>query len=331
MICVDVIVPCYNYGHFLEACVQSVLEQQGVEVRVLILDDCSTDDSSRIGVDLSNSDSRVAVRRHQKNLGHIATYNEGIEWLASPYYLLLSADDYLLPGSLRRTVEFMQSHPAVGLAFGQQITLGADQALQYVNAEEIAPDWTVVSGLAFIEASGARNCVPTPCAVVRTALQKRIGGYRYDLPHSGDMEMWLRIAANADVAHSQACHAVYRRHAKNMSLAYAVQHWLPDVRQRKSAVDSLLEAATIPASETRRLHTAALKELSLSAVSYASMAFNAHDFVSSKALRVFAREINPAIWKMKPWIKLMLKLLLGRMGWLDVHPRLTRFRHGAAK
>ena len=331
MICVDVIVPCYNYGHFLHRCVQSVLDQQGVEVRVLIVDDCSPDGSAEIAFELSKSDVRVTFRRHLKNQGHIATYNEGIEWLSAPYYLLLSADDYLLPGALQRSVTFMEAHPTVGLAFGQQITLHDDEVAEYVNAEDVAPDWTLIRGPKFIEESGARNCVPTPCAVVRTALQKRIGGYREDLPHSGDMEMWLRIAAQADVATSQASHAVYRRHAKNMSLAYTVQHWLPDIQQRKRALDSLLQAETLPKSEAVRLHNAALRELSMNAVSFASMAFNAGDLLSSSALRAFALDCYPEVWRTGRWLKLTLKRLLTGIGLPGVRPRLTKLSQGVIK
>ena len=46
---VDVIVPCYNYGRFLRECVESVLDQDGVDVRVLIIDDASADDTPDVG------------------------------------------------------------------------------------------------------------------------------------------------------------------------------------------------------------------------------------------------------------------------------------------
>ena len=45
---VDVVIPCYNYGHFLRACANSVLSQP-IDVRVLVIDDASTDDSATIG------------------------------------------------------------------------------------------------------------------------------------------------------------------------------------------------------------------------------------------------------------------------------------------
>ena len=55
---VDVIVPCYNYGRFLRECVESVLSQP-VEVRVLIIDDASTDDTPEVAAALAAEDANL--------------------------------------------------------------------------------------------------------------------------------------------------------------------------------------------------------------------------------------------------------------------------------
>ncbi|MGO7624499.1 glycosyltransferase family 2 protein, partial [Rhizobium ruizarguesonis] len=78
----------------LEECVGSVLSQAGVDVRVLILDYCSPDNTPEVGMALASRDKRVTYRRHTANKGHISTYNGGIEWAGGDLFLLLSADDY---------------------------------------------------------------------------------------------------------------------------------------------------------------------------------------------------------------------------------------------
>ncbi|MGY4472207.1 glycosyltransferase involved in cell wall biosynthesis [Bradyrhizobium sp. LB9.1b] len=95
---VDIVVPCFRYGHFLRECVESVLAQSGPELRVLIIDDASPDNTAEVAEELARSDPRVDYRRHTSNQGLIATANEGIAWARADYMLLLSADDYLLPG-----------------------------------------------------------------------------------------------------------------------------------------------------------------------------------------------------------------------------------------
>lgn len=69
--------------------------------------------------------------------------------------------------------------------------------------------------------SGAKNIVLSPTVVVRTSLQKRLGGYLADLPYASGMEMWLRLAAHSDVGIIAADQAGYRAHAGNMSSEHA--------------------------------------------------------------------------------------------------------------
>jgi len=71
---VDLVVPCYRYGHFLRECVESALAQAGTDIRVLIIDDASPDNTAEIATDLSKESSRVTFVRHVTNKGHIATY-----------------------------------------------------------------------------------------------------------------------------------------------------------------------------------------------------------------------------------------------------------------
>src|SRR3982751_726042 len=123
---VDAIIPCHNYGHLLEDAVRSVLAQEDVTVRVLILDDASTDKTPAVAAELAR-DLRVESRRHAINRGHIRTYNEGLEWVQADYVLLLSADDVLTPGSLARAVRVMQAHPDVVLTYGRDIAFSTPQ------------------------------------------------------------------------------------------------------------------------------------------------------------------------------------------------------------
>src|SRR4051812_30883997 len=132
---VDVVVPCYNYGRYLRECVLSVLNQEGVEVRVLIIDDCSPDDTPQVAARLAVDNARVDRRRHPTNRGHITTYNEGLlEWARAKYSLLLSADDALAPGALRRAVALLEAHPDAGMVYGRAICT-FDPSMEPVPAE----------------------------------------------------------------------------------------------------------------------------------------------------------------------------------------------------
>ena len=234
---VDVVVPCYNYGRFLEQCVRSVLEQSVGDLRLLIIDDASSDDSFSVANKLAKADPRVSIISHSENHGHIITYNEGIAWASADYFLLLSADDLLVPGALERATAVMDANPDVVLTHGDDILWHQGNAIPNIDAQ---PGYTWVrQDLVREMCAVGGNLVCTPTAIGRTSVQKKIGGYRASLPHSGDMEMWLRFAAQGAVARIDAVQAIYRRHSSNMSdLVYSDK---TDCHHRIAAFDSFFE------------------------------------------------------------------------------------------
>ncbi len=217
---IDIIVTCYNYGRFLRHCVESVLEQSRRDMRVLIIDDASTDDTAAIAAKLIDLDPRVSLQRHAVNRGHIATYNEGIAWAQSDYMLLLSADDFLLPGALDRAIAVLDSDPEIGLVWGPFIEYRNGEPLPVAPASADNAGAEVLDAKSFIRNLAVSNFIHTATAVVRTSVQKRLGGYLPELPHAGDLEMWVRFALYSKVARVKTTQAVYRRHDSNMSLGY---------------------------------------------------------------------------------------------------------------
>lgn len=330
---IDVIVPCYRYGHFLRECVTSVLKQQGVQVRVLIIDDESPDDTSRIGLQLCEEDSRVAYRRHSTNRGHIATYNEGLEWAQASYLLLLSADDYLLPGSLQRATEFMEAHREIGFTFGDAVCLDANAPLPKLSRPSAQSKGRILNSLRFIRMLRAGNFVATPTAVVRTSLQKQVGGYRADLPHSGDLEMWLRLAAWAHVGKIDCDQAVYRQHGHNMSLSYKREHCLPDLIQRKAAFDVLLEgrSTALPLPELGEAHRFLLQSLARTAVGYARMALDHGEMDLTDRLSAFAVDTYPKVRGTLTWKLLALQRRCGLRVPSPLMSAVNRLRRLAAR
>jgi glycosyltransferase involved in cell wall biosynthesis len=235
---VDIVVPCYNYGRFLHQCVRSVLEQSIGDLRVLVIDDASSDDTLSVAQSLAHADRRVSVISHSQNQGHISTYNEGIEWASADYFLLLSADDLLVPGALERAAAVMDADPDVVLTHGKSLVWYVDLPFPQ-SASEQGNTWAR-QDLIEEMCSTANNPVFTATAIARTCTQKTIGDYHASLPHSGDMEMWLRFAAHGAVAHINAVQAIYRRHSSAMCNSYFAER-LPDYRQRKQAFDSFFK------------------------------------------------------------------------------------------
>jgi glycosyltransferase involved in cell wall biosynthesis len=302
---VDVIVPCYNYARFLPQCIGSVQGQDGVDLRVLIIDDASSDDTPEVGRELARHDRRVEYRRHTSNRGHIATYNEGLEWAAADYVLVLSADDGLTPGALSRAARLMDIHRDIGLTYGRQITF--DSTWPDVVPVVETCSWRVHAGAAFLEmaSASAQNPVPTPTAIVRTSLQKAVGGYRKELPHTADLEMWLRLAARGPVGVLDTVQAVKRWHDRNMHLQY-VETALADLSERHAAFDAFFHAHRELVGADR-LRTMAFRGLAHDAFWAASHAVDRCEVSACERLLAFATQLDPDLESRPEWSRLKWK------------------------
>ncbi|WP_428662854.1 glycosyltransferase family 2 protein [Reyranella sp.] len=312
---VDVFIPCYNYGHFLEQCVDSILSQDGVQVRVLIIDDASTDGSLEEARRLAARDSRVSVFAHPVNKGHTATYNDGIAWASAPYMVLVSADDLLAPLALSRSIALMEARPEVGFVYGALChvdgSVNGEAAMAQARAAD--PCGSVTTGRDFIASLCRRPIclVPASGVIVRTTLQQRLGGYLPELPHSGDLEMWLRLAAHADVGILGAPTAITRIHASNMRHEYHVDRLIPDYQQRALAFRRFFERQAEHVPGAGDLARSAMRRLAEEVVVASDCWFDQGMEADAAGLAAVALEIDPTVVRTKRWWRTAAKRTVG--------------------
>jgi len=324
---VDVVVPCYNYARFLPRCVASILRQEGIDVRVLVIDDASSDNTALVGQQLSNSDPRVEFRRHETNKGHIATYNEGLlAWASADYSLLLSADDALPQGALARACELMDRHPQIGMTYGMARTVMAEDDTPD-NDEPVAEEYRIVPGSKFLQfcCEHVYNPVPTPTAVVRTKLQHRLGGYRADFPHTGDLEMWMRFAASSEIGVLRAVQGYYRWHGGNMASQYYSQV-LGDRREFAQTCKYVLNPLRERFPDAGLWLETMRQRMDSQAFWLATTAFDRGEMEECMAWMEFAKDISPGRRLSAQWWRLRAKKLLGNATWRTIAPTVNRLR-----
>jgi len=323
MASVDVIIPCYNYGHFLDECVASVLSQDDVDVRVVIMDDASPDDTEAIGRRLAR-DRRVEYRRHAVNRGHIATYNEALADVTADYCMILSADDLLTPRALSRATRAMDAHPGVGLAYGRDITFRHTPPLEQAQGGRHCPHR--IMGYGEFLAGACRTghtSIQAPTAIVRTTLHHRIGGYLPELPHSGDTEIWLRMAAHSDVCALDADQAFRRLHAINMSLDYSP---VRRIEAQKRAFDIHFAEYRATRPEIAAAEPVLNRTIAESAFWAGAVAFDAGDLRTCEEFLALAAATCPEIESWAPWRRMRWKRRVGRTAFRLIEPLAARIR-----
>jgi glycosyltransferase involved in cell wall biosynthesis len=314
---IDVAIPCYQYGHFLRDCVESALAQPVAGLRILIIDNASTDNSLEVAQQLAIENSAVQVVVHRRNLGPHASFNEAIDWASQKYFLLLCADDLLAPGALARAVEILEQHPEAVMSYGRAALLGAGERLPAAALDDEIGGWSILPGSALLQ----RFCSTAVChiasctAVVRTEVQKQVGYYRPELPHTDDFEMWLRFACYGAAAETLKIQAALRAHAGSQSAFVRKQHrW--DILHCEAAFKSFFAQEGSQLPHAARLRHLAKRSLGERAYWSAAAHLSRGEIAEFLALLRLALRLRPACAVLPP-----LSYLFRRE---DARTRLTR-------
>lgn len=213
---VSFIVPCYKLAHLLAECVGSILSQTFSDFEVLIMDDCSPDNTPEVA--RSFTDPRVIHVRNQPNLGHLRNYNKGIRMARGKYIWLISADDKLRSNNaLERYVKVLEEHPQVGYAFCSGYCLDGDRETQIIQSSLYRQEDGIFRGREFLLDLLKGNFVLAASGMARKECYERVSYFPEDMPYAGDWYLWAIYAAHYDVAYFAEPMVDYRVHDLSMS------------------------------------------------------------------------------------------------------------------
>ena len=174
---VTVITPVYNCNPYVDDTINSVMNQEGGNPYYIIIDDASTD-----GFDLV-SDQFVEVIRHKENKGEQISVNEGLALVKTKYFMIVNADDPLLPGEISKLVAFMEDNPDVLCAYPDYDVIGEDGRWRtHVTSREYDFKWMVQH----------HTWIPSVGSIFRSTLIETVGCRDTSLRWLGDADYWLR-------------------------------------------------------------------------------------------------------------------------------------------
>jgi len=209
---VTVLIDTYNYGHFIESAINSILVQDFPmeEVQILVVDDGSTDDTARR---VEKFGSKISYIR-KRNGGQASAFNVGFASAKGKIVVMLDADDYFLPGKLRRVAEEFDKNPEAGLVYHRLLELYTDSN----TFKEM--HFSATSGFLRLDMCELLKYFPHPTSSL--AFRRSIVNKLIPMPESmriqadAYLEM-LTVLLAPVVAISQPL-AVYRIHGKNLCI-----------------------------------------------------------------------------------------------------------------
>jgi glycosyltransferase involved in cell wall biosynthesis len=217
---VSFVVPCYKLGHVLSECIDSILSQTYTDFEVLIMDDCSPDNTSEVA--RSFGDRRVKHIRNEQNRGHLRNYNRGLCMSRGKYVWLISADDYLrVPYVLARYVQLMERHDRVGYIFCPGIAVKSGRETGLLDYSIHGQHDVIMNGRAFLPTLLRYNGVIAASAMARRDCYSKAGLFPLEpgMAWSGDWYLWCAFTLYFDVAYLAEPMVCYRDHDLSMTWA----------------------------------------------------------------------------------------------------------------
>jgi glycosyltransferase involved in cell wall biosynthesis len=203
---VSIVIPCYNQAAYLRQAIDSVLAQDYAPLELLLVDDGSTDGSLELMRQYRDRCSVIA----QPNAGQASAVNRGWARARGELLAYLAADDYLLPGAVRRAVECLQREPDAVLCYCDYLLVDPESRLiRRVSVPEFSRR-DLVTRLV---------CAPGPGAFLRRSAYERTGPWNERLRQIPDFEFWLRLAAEGRFCRVPEALAAYRVHDGSQSFA----------------------------------------------------------------------------------------------------------------
>lgn len=215
---VTFVVPCYNLGHLLPDCLNSILAQTYPDFEVLVMDNCSPDNTP--DVVQSFHDPRLRHVRNDTNIGHVRNFNKGIAMARGKYVWLVSADDFLInPHALSRYLEVMEQNPQVGYIFSCATTASS------ASHTPEPPSWAAYTGKTdriwkrrkFLKRLIRNNCVVMSSVMARKECYEKVGMFSLEMPYANDWYLWASLALRYDVAYLSEPMACCRVHGESLT------------------------------------------------------------------------------------------------------------------
>jgi glycosyltransferase involved in cell wall biosynthesis len=143
---VSVVTPVYNGAPYLAECIESVLGQTYSNFEHIIMDNCSTDGTSKIANEYAKKDSRIRVYRNDVLLDIIPNHNRAFRLISaeSKYCKVVCGDDWIFPECIARMTLLAEAHPSIGVISAYQLSGGGTK--WYVRTDGLPYSCTIIPG-----------------------------------------------------------------------------------------------------------------------------------------------------------------------------------------
>lgn len=205
----------YNYAHYLGKCLDSILSQTMPDFEIILINDCSKDNSLEI-IQPYLSDTRIKMVNHETNQGYVSSLAEGCELSRGTYISVISADDYVLENTAFETArKVLLNDRDISLCYSAWHEI--DDSGYIRHTRRAAEHDYVDQGLNEFKRLILSSPILHSGTIIRRDAYQAVGGYDTRCRYSVDTNLWLALCSVGKVAYINRPLYAYRAHVSNMS------------------------------------------------------------------------------------------------------------------
>jgi len=244
---ISVVLPVYNGANRVSKAVESVLQQNYREIELIIVNDCSTDNTQQVIQRYQELDNRIKIINNTENLKLPKSINRGFSESKGDYLTWTSDDNAYKTDALKKMAEYLDSHPEVDLVYCDFDIVELDGTYRQ-TIRTLEPD-----EMRFENAVGA-------CFLYRRELAEKIGEYDPELFLAEDYEYWIRAYLNGTLHHIPEVLYEYGWHDKSLTVSKELQVRHKTFEAKNKHLAELLSRC-ISQDEKNRFYNTMLKHL----------------------------------------------------------------------
>ena len=209
------IVLSYNYRDYIQTTLRSILEQTVQDFEVVVVDDCSTDDSREVV--RSFTDPRIRLLVNPRNLGGAGSYNVAVQAARGEWLVNLDADDWIAPEKCAVQLAAVTADPSIDIIGSWVHVVGVD-GMPHPDASTIEAMVNRTHALNLVESWIGQNPLCRSSVMMRRAAHLRIGLDDVSMVRAPDYELWTRaLAAGCRFALVQQQLTFQRLHSRGVT------------------------------------------------------------------------------------------------------------------
>lgn len=195
---ISIVIANYNYGHFLEDAIRSVLSQRmGDKVELIVCDAASTDNSVEI---IKKHAEHLAWWCSEKDGGQSAAFNKGFSHAKGRFLTWLNADDVMMQGSLARVIAAIEANPKCEWFAPSSVWCDAELKIENCFCSH---------RFSYLRANFGFMAVGAPSSFFTKRLLDSVGGIDESLHFVMDTDLWLKFYKKANVKYKRIPYPVF--------------------------------------------------------------------------------------------------------------------------